>query len=276
MPITPLTQGFGAEVTDFDLAGGRDPDDIARLQEAYRHRDLLVFRGTGHLTPERQMEVAGWFGPIIAEGSGWTVLDNAEPTGRFALPFHSDITFLEFPLAGISLYPQELPAGDTSTTYISNAVAWDSLPEDLQRELHDLKGRHYFASSADIDLGRPFFEYWHPVRMEHPETGRPLLFVTEHHVDRIEGMSEARSAEVLQRLFAALYATERRYEHIWREGDLLVWNNLAIQHARTRVAELSEGKRVMRRVQLGTVGFGEQVRRLREIAARAAPAHSAG
>src|SRR5579862_9407655 len=122
MLITPLPQGFGAEVTEFDLADGRAPEEVVRLQQAYREHHLLVFRGGSEFPPERQIEVTGWFGDIIAEGTAWTVLDNAEPAGSYVLPFHSDITFVEHPLAGISLHPQALPASDTSTTYISNAV----------------------------------------------------------------------------------------------------------------------------------------------------------
>jgi taurine dioxygenase len=264
MEIIPLPQGFGAEVSDFDRLDGRDPDEIAQLQQAYLDHHMLVFRGDEELSPELQLEITGWFGSVLFEGAAWTVLDNVDPNGRFILPFHADITFVEFPLAGISLYPQELPRNRTTTTFISNAVAWQSLPEALQHELQGRKGRHYFVSDDDIDLGRPFFEYWHPICMPHPDTGVSLLFATEHHVDRIDGMSEERSAEVLQALFDALYAPERRYEHVWRTGDLVVWHNLAIQHARTEVAELEQGRRVMRRVQLGKMGFFEQVQLLRQ------------
>ena len=87
---------------------------------------------------------------------------------------------------------------------------------------------------------------------------RSLLDLTAH--------PEQRCAEVLPVLFDALYAPERRYEHVWRAGDLVIWNNLAIQHARTKVAELSDGKRVMRRVQLGEIGFMAQVEQLRREA----------
>jgi taurine dioxygenase len=267
MKITPLAQGFGAQVSEFDLRSGGTPGEIAGLQQAYRDHHLLVFRGDGPFPPERQIEVTGWFGPIIAEGGvAWTVLDNVEPAGSYVLPFHSDITFLEHPLAGISLYPQALPRCGTSTTYISNAVAWRSLPETLQDDLRDRKARHYYESEGNIDLGFPAFAYWHPVCMPHPDTGEPLLFVTEHHVDRIEGLSLERCGEVLEQVFATLYAPARRYEHHWREGDLLVWNNLAIQHARTNFAAPSLGSRVMRRVQLGTIGFLAQVEKLRREA----------
>ena len=263
MQITPLPQGFGAVVSDFDRLNGRDPDDIAKLQQAFIEHHLVVFRGPGEIGPERQMEITRWFGPIITEGQGWTVLDNAEPTGRLELEFHCDITFMEFPLEGISLYPQELPRVPTSTTYVSNAVAWRALREELRTELEHRKARHYFESHSGIYLGQNVFERWHPLRMVHPETGVPLLFATRHHTDRIEGMSEEQSAGVLARLFAVLYAPERRYEHVWQPGDLVIWNNHAIQHARTNVADPADGPRIMRRVQLGRIGFFEQLERLR-------------
>ena len=76
-------------------------------------------------------------------------------------------------------------------------------------------------------------------------------------------MTEVRSAELLKELFATLYASERRYEHIWGRGELVIWDNLAIQHARTRAAEPSQGKRIMRRVQMGKIGFMEQWERVR-------------
>src|SRR5579871_3962454 len=117
MQITPLPQGFGAEVSDFDLHHDRAPEDIAQLQQAYRDHALLVFHGPGQLAPERQVEIVGWFGPLgpnSDEGVPWTVLDNDAAAGSAVLPFHSDITFVEFPLEGISLHPLALPAGSTS------------------------------------------------------------------------------------------------------------------------------------------------------------------
>lgn len=268
MRIQPLPQGFGAEVMDFDVQQGRAPDDIEALRNAYDSLHLLVFRGGGRIAPERQVEITGWFGPIGAnsdgEGRPWTVLHNDDPAGSRELPFHCDISYMEFPIEGISLHPQELPEGETSTSFVSNAQAWDALPEALQDELRGRKGRHYYAGGKNMNFDWPVFEFWHPVCLPHPRTGRPLLFVTEHHVDRFEGMSEERAAQLLGQIFGILYAPERRYEHVWREGDLLVWDNLAVQHARTRAAEPSGGTRALQRVALGKVGFLEQLERLRQ------------
>lgn len=267
MMIAPLAQGFGADVTAFDTARGKDPADIAQLQDAFRQRHLLVFRSDGPIAPERQVEITGWFGPLLCEGAAWTVLDNAEPSGMAVLPFHSDITFLEHPLAGISLHPEALPQTPTSTTFVSNARGWDSLPETLRAAIGDRTARHFYDSSAEMGFDWPVFEFWHPIRLTHAASGQPLLFVTEHHVDRIEGIDDPAAAAMLRRMFAALYAPERRYEHVWRPGDLVVWDNMAVQHARTRAAEPSAGRRVMRRVQLGTKGFLEQVAALRAASA---------
>jgi taurine dioxygenase len=267
MEIKPLPQGFGAEITGFDVQAGRAPDDIAELRRAYDEHQLLVFRDCGRIAPERHVEITGWFGPIGAnsdgEGRPWTVLHNDQAIGSRPLPFHCDISYMQHPIEGISLHPLALPGSATSTTYVSNAVAWASLPAPLKDELAGRKARHYYAEGRLMNMDWPPFEAWHPVRLDHPRTGRPLLFVTEHHVDRIEGMDEDEGGALLRRLFAALYAPERRYEHVWREGDLVVWDNLAVQHARTREAEPSQGVRALQRVAIGEHGFLDQLEALR-------------
>jgi taurine dioxygenase len=186
-------------------------------------------------------------------------MDNAMDRGRASLPFHCDITFFRYPLQGISLHPIALPAVDTSTTFVSNARAWDTLPGDLQADLRGRKGRHYYADDGKIGDDLLVFEHWHPVCLPHYRSGRPLLFVTEHHVEEIEGYGRDEGAALLQRLFAHIYAPERRYEHVWREGDLVIWDNYAIQHARTREADPRDGARVLQRVSFGEHGFSDQL-----------------
>lgn len=273
MQIEPLSQGFGAEVKDFDVQQGRDAADVRRLQDAYAEWSLLVFRNCGRLLPERQVEITGWFGKIganeDAQGRPWTVLHNDEATGSAPLPFHCDITFMAHPLEGISLHPLSLPAVETSTTFISNGVAWNALSAEVRDEVQGLLARHHYESAADFGMDWTVLEHWHPVRLEHPKTGRSLLFVTEHHVDRIGDVSEARSRELLATLFATLYAPQRRYEHIWRVGDLVIWDNLAIQHARTRAAPPSIGVRALQRVAIGEHGFLEQLKLLQGASTKA-------
>jgi taurine dioxygenase len=62
----------------------------------------------------------------------------------------------------------------------------------------------------------------------------------------IEGLDKAQSDALLAQAFAAMYAPEAVYEHTWREGDLLIWNNIALQHARGHVGQ--GAPRTLRRV----------------------------
>ena len=152
MKIEPLPLGFGAEVKDFEVQQGRNPQDVADLQAAYSEWNLLIFRNCGLLAPERQVEITGWFGKIGAnadeQGRPWTVLHNDNANGSAALPFHSDITFFAHPLEGISLHPQALPNIETSTTFVSNAVAWDASGLPL------LSGFFCWPASTAIDRQR--------------------------------------------------------------------------------------------------------------------------
>lgn len=261
--VAPLPQGFGAEISGFDVQDGRDPADIEALRRAYDEHQLLVFRDCGPIAPERQVEFTGWFGQLVSNGpAGYcTVLHNDEAAGSMVLPFHCDLSYTECPIKGISLHALAVPPGGTSTTFVSNVTAWDGLPQALREELGGLTVRH-FLGAREL-YGWPDFIADHPLRLEHPRTGRPLLFVTEHHATRILELDEAKSAEVLADLFARLYVPEKRYEHQWQVGDLLIWDNLMVQHARTRPSDPSEGERAMQRVALSEVGLDELVERHR-------------
>ena len=269
MEITPLPQGFGAVVTGID-ADAVSPPDIVALQDAYNAHHLLIFRDLGELSGARQAAMAGWFGAIganrTADGNPWTTLDNVDEVGSAVLPFHCDISYMEHPFDGLSLHPVALPEGGSSTTFISNAVGWDNLNPELQDLMRHRKVRHVFHDHAMVAGDWPKLAWWHPACLPHPATGRPMLFVSQNHVREIEGFDAVESAPLLDRIFAVQYAPARQYEHHWRKGDLLVWCNVAIQHARTQAAQIGAGRRIMQRVALGEHGFMDQVARLREAA----------
>jgi taurine dioxygenase len=270
MDIRPLHADFAAEVRDF----GADPtaQTIADLRDALDQYQLLVLRCDAPLPPERQVEIASWFGTPVDNGDGalWTVLQNEDAAGAIKLPFHMDLTYTDHPIKLITLQALELPPGGTSTSFVSNVSSWASLPAELQGLLEPMTVRHRHASKLGLDW--PEFIAHHPACKRHPRTGRPMLFVSEHHAERILELDPARSDEILARLFAHLYADERVYTHRWRPGDLLIWDNLAAQHARREAADLSAGKRALRRVVIGDVAFPELVERARRQEAERARA----
>ena len=64
-----------------------------------------------------------------------------------------------------------------------------------------------------------------------------------HH---IEGLPEAESERLLALMFESIERPEFVYEHCWRVGDLLLWDNRCTLHARRDFNP--EENRWMRRV----------------------------
>jgi taurine dioxygenase len=64
-------------------------------------------------------------------------------------------------------------------------------------------------------------------------------------------MSQQQSDRLFDEVFAHLYRPEAVYEHHWTAGDLIVWDNLALQHGRR--ANPNSVRRSLRRVVLNDV-----------------------
>ncbi|MCH7487005.1 MAG: TauD/TfdA family dioxygenase, partial [Proteobacteria bacterium] len=86
----------------------------------------------------------------------------------------------------------------------------------------------------------------HPLVIVHPVTGERLLFANRLMSVRIEGLDRDESDRVLTRLFDHAEQSRFIFEHAWKAGDLVMWDNLAVMHARTDF-DPAEG-RVLRRV----------------------------
>ena len=70
----------------------------------------------------------------------------------------------------------------------------------------------------------------HPIVRTHPETGRKALFVSEHFTTRVLGLPEDESRDLLQALFEHSVRDAHIYRHVWREHDLVFWDNRSLMH----------------------------------------------
>ena len=64
-------------------------------------------------------------------------------------------------------------------------------------------------------------------------TGEKLLFVDERHFERIEGLSDAESKALCRELTDHIRRPDGVVTHAWQPGDIAIWDNLKLQHART-------------------------------------------
>ena len=275
MRITELSPALGVEVHDVDVRQPLTADGIDALRGALDGRHLLLFRDQ-HLTPEQQLAFVARFGPLCPERQMWSYISNARPDGivrEGALRYHSDFAFAREPTLAISLYALEVPVGGAPTVFANAVRAVDRLPADLRRRIADARVRNIYDFHWPDDQrlrehqmrpGMPRTD--HPMLGRHPRTGVTVLYANEMHTDRVLGLDDADSEAVLDAVFAVLYAEENRYEHRWRVGDLVLWDNIALHHGRPSFDVAA--KRTLQRVALGNYTAIELVPNLVELLGR--------
>src|SRR5690606_5725696 len=99
-----------------------------------------------------------------------------------------------------------------------------------------------------LDVSGPIDHLMHcvqPAVVRHPETGRRALYINRLMTHRIEGMATAESDALLAEIVRYTEDPAIVYEHVWRPGDLLMWDNLCSIHRRTDFPR--EERRLMRR-----------------------------
>ena len=259
IPCKPL-QPFGAELT-IDLGKPLTKVQAGELIRLYRQHKVLLVRNQ-NLDEAAQKRVMGYLGPVPSDASGLTSND---PTvgmqGDIKLAFHSDLSFAPEPDLGASLFAVDLVDGASSTSFINGALVYQQLPQALKDRIDNLEAisawpldqtRRNRASQLNPEDPRSA----HPVVWNHPATGEPILYLTEMQTDCIVGLPEAESEALIAELFGYLFAPQNILTHHWRNGDLVIWDNLATQHARKDISQV--GIRTLRRVSLARRSFFEQ------------------
>jgi len=243
--VRPLGPALGAEVIGVDAGAPVDETLAAWLRDAYDEFHLLLFREQ-HIDVAQQEQFVSTFGPPIddlADGQRTGHISNVmeDKAGSGPLPFHADYSFTPLPVQGIVLYAVDLPPQGTSTWFANGALAAATLPDELRRRIAGRTATHalgVFATGSEGARTRDHVlppdapRHSHPILRPHPRTGTPVLFVTDLHVERIDGMGPTESDAVIDALLAHLYRPEHLYEHRWQLHDLVVWDNEVLQHMR--------------------------------------------
>ena len=255
---------FGA-VVDLDLSGPTDEQQVAELRGLFDQHHLLLFRGQT-LSYDEQVEISGWFGPAAREKVP-SILSPALGTmglGSKDLGFHSDLACTDEPLDALSLYALEVDEGKTSTLFADAIAAVGRLPETLKQRIRTLSVLNLWPTvdnSSERKRWADIPEDWpgavHPLVLTHPRTGDELLYVNASHSERILGLSAEESEELIKTLFACFYDEAFVLEHQWRNGDLVIWDNLAVQHGRRTIPP--GVTRRLQRVAIGSEPHGKNM-----------------
>ena len=276
--VKNLDRSFAAVITGADLSKELDKDTLNAVQKVIDERCVVVFKNQ-QLTPEQQTRFASNFGTllvhqhsknIIRETPGISVLSNIQKEGKnigvpdAGMVWHTDGSYLSHPDMNTFLYGIEIPIKDGvalgNTLYANAHAAYDALSEDMKAKLAPLTAYHSLeyhsinraaagGTKVEIteELRNRIPDRTQPVIRTHPHTGKKALYVSEGHTTKIAGMDEAESRELLKLLCEHLQRPEFVYSHSWEKGDLVMWDNAAVQHRATADYQLPL-TRHMRRV----------------------------
>jgi taurine dioxygenase len=220
------------------------------------------------LDEDAQVRFAETFGPPARSTSGRTfkgvknpavmlvsnIREDGKPIG--ALPdgemhFHTDQCHQATPAAATMLYAIEIPSKGGNTLFANAYKAYETLPNDIKQRLAGRRALN--AYTTDTTTRSTNYEganssYWHPAVRTHPATKRKALYVNRLMTREIEGLPREESDALLRMLFDHQEQPQFVYEHVWRLGDILMWDNRCTLHART---DFSAGeRRLLRRVTL--------------------------
>lgn len=266
MEVKPLTDAFGVELIDFDITRSHSPEEQAELRDLFCRHRLLLVRGDAIENADHDRFI-GYFGPVSLsrdpEDAGYitNIGKRVFGPGDKELLWHADGTYGPTPGIGTSLWAKQVGEGAPGTGFLDAGLALRTLPDDLREAVAGMTAVHTRDTQVE-QTDRPFRELEkvedappgryrsaeHPVVYTTPHAGYEVLLVNSLLTSHITGMSRAESDAMLARLFDHMKAAGQPHEHEWRNGDVIIWDNLALQHCRPK--EVGSAPRHLRRLTL--------------------------
>lgn len=263
--VHPYGDVLGARVEGLDFEIGVSEADIEAIARAlYRHQVIAI--SAGDMTAQQHLDIALHFGEPEHNATEYfqriegvphiTVVDS--DAGDRADSWHADETFLEHPPLVNFLHARQLPECGGDTAFISAAAAYEALSDKMKTMLEGLTAQHDLAMTYEQGwrYGLPLMEkvgemltsgkgFSHPVVKTHPETGRQWLTVNPTYTRFVEGLPPLEAQMLLDFLCRHMQKPEFGYRHQWRVGDLVIWDQRAVQHYAVRNFT---GRRVIHRI----------------------------
>jgi taurine dioxygenase len=143
-------------------------------------------------------------------------------------------------------------------------LALETLDPELRAQTEDRTLKHDMTYNSAGDLREGFQPVAdvrdapgpsHPIVRTHADTGYDALYLGRRPNAYINGCTVEESEALLDAVWAHATRPEFTWHHVWRPGDILMWDNRCVMHHRDPFD--AGARRVMHRIQCA----GEKPRR---------------
>lgn len=244
----------GAEIRGVDLSEPLSDTTFDAIEAAFNAHGVVFFRDQA-LPPDGLLAFTARFGELqfnvfgedhgLSDHPGVVVISNVEKDGRAVGVkragqfWHSDMCYTAQPPRGTILCAREVPVKDGlplgDTCFADTRAAYDSLPDEMKavlagrQAIFDFAGRKR-AQVITRELRDRFPPVTHPIVRTHPHTGRKCLYVMRDDCTGIVGIENDEAQRLIAALADHIIRPEYIYRHVWRPGDVLMWDNCTVQH----------------------------------------------
>jgi alpha-ketoglutarate-dependent 2,4-dichlorophenoxyacetate dioxygenase len=267
----------GAEVSPIDLRQVTDRATLEQLRAGMDAHGVLVFRKQPFVDQEQLAFMQRFDGKLHTkqganalgksrlgyEGVG--DISNVDNDGKILAAddrkrlyslanrlWHTDGSFQDPPGRYSGLSARVIPPVNANTEFTDLRQAYDELSAAMKQRLEGLTAHHSIAYSRQL-LGFEFSDSEldmlkgavHPLVRTNPRTGRKSLYIASH-ANRVIEMPLPEGRLLLTEL--TLHATQKHliFSHEWRDGDFVIWDNLATMHRATEFDDVKYHRELRR------------------------------
>jgi taurine dioxygenase len=279
MTIAPekLCDHMAVAVSGLDLNHLPDAPTQAALRDALNRNLVLCIRGQQLAPPAFRDAMARFGKPMLRKqltrieecaevniissedrdvlGDGKKIVNGAT--------WHTDDSFMREPCSLTMLYGVVVPSKGGDTQFTNMHAAYDDLAPEMKKRIDALKVIHKYDSSrktGKISV-RPAAEMaampeaTHPLVRTHPETGRKSLYLNPNRMEQVVGLERAESDLLLDQLIAHAIQPKYQYRHVWRQGDIVIWDNRSTMHKANADYPAGERRLMHRVIVAGTAPY---------------------
>ena len=287
--ITASGQSLGATIEGLDLAKPLADEDFATVVRTLGQYGVVRFPRQ-ELTAQDLTTFSARFGQLeINVANAYqepgipevmilsNILENGKPIGLSdaGQDWHTDMSYSDQIAFANVLYGIKIPHRNGeplgSTEFCNMHAAYEGLDEAMKRRLEGMTVLHDFNKfwemmrrekgstrpplTAEQRRAKPPVS--HPIFLNHPITGRRVLYANPGYAVRINELPEKESDQLLEFLFAHQTQDAYRYKFRWQAGDVLMWENIGTIHNAVADYRPDEHRLIKRCQVMATMSGGE-------------------